>query len=56
MTASRPTRPRPMVLAILDEHAHEKALAGREELLRAGGRPRAAWTVLPTTTPSCPSG
>lgn len=29
------------VLAILDEHAHEKALAGREELLRAGGRPLA---------------
>ncbi|MBK8064276.1 MAG: AMP-binding protein [Betaproteobacteria bacterium] len=27
------------VLAILDEHAHAKALAGREELLRAGGRP-----------------
>ena len=29
------------VLAILDEHAHARALAGREELLAAGGRPLA---------------
>jgi len=29
------------VLAILDEHDHARALAGREDLLRAGGRPLA---------------
>jgi long-chain acyl-CoA synthetase len=33
------------VLAILDEHDHAKALAGREEILRAGGRPVAGTDV-----------
>jgi len=33
------------VLAILDEHDHAKALAGREEILRAGGRPIACTDV-----------
>ena len=33
------------VLAILDEHDHARALAGREDLLRAGGRPVAGTDV-----------
>ncbi len=33
------------VLAILDEHDHARALAGREDLLRAGGRPLAGVDV-----------
>ncbi len=33
------------VLAILDEHDHARALAGREDLLRAGGRPLAGIDV-----------
>ncbi|CAN0406138.1 unnamed protein product, partial [Phaeothamnion confervicola] len=33
------------VLAILDEHDHARALAGREDILRAGGRPIAGTDV-----------